>query len=261
MSVIKLTFKGYPSLELAINNSSVGTAYYELVKLNYQHALPIFRDRVNYTVDRMLELAQQAKQSLGWDWVKDTYDVSTATQLHKNIETTLANGFEDVAEEHDELLHEIHYCLHAIQGNQTGRCGWLQIEWYNDQGFDLDQTFTFASTMKFGDIKLQNPWVGHPPLTIFQEQDNTNILQTCKFHNFVKPGINIVLEDFSSSDSTQVLDYFNKHAPEFVALHGAKKILHYLGYPVIGAVTNLSVLEQIVAAPALAFESLEFIDD
>lgn len=260
MPQLQVKFKNYPALNLNIVETAVGYSYASLIKINYEQEFPIFRDRPKYTVNYMLELAREAKEKLGWSWELDHYDISVTALLHKDLEELLANGFDTVSAELDHLLHELHYCLHLIQfGERTKRDAWLQIEWYNNEGFELVGTDLFKHNIKFGDLRLQNPYVGHGPLQIFQERDYTNIPQTCKFHNFVKPGINIVIADFNASiNVTEILTAFKTHAPAFVEQHTEQKIIDYIGYPVIGSVTNLDVLQEVTQAPVLELERIDF---
>lgn len=262
MSIIDLKFVNQPVLHLSIDNNEIGYRYFNLVRENYKHQRPIFRDRIKYTVEYMHELAKEAYNKLGWNWSADTYTVANTALLHKNLEELLGTiGFDSVPAEYDELLHELHYCLHIIQDNRKheNRDGWLQVEWYNDNGFILDENFKFSTELKFGDVKLQNPWVGHGPLQIFYENDFTKISQTCKFHDFVKPGINVVVSDFPSfSEIDELINKFKIYALDFVNHHGVDKIVRYTGYPIIGKVLNLDDLKIIVDAPILEFESLEF---
>jgi hypothetical protein len=261
MPNILIKFKNQPRLNLKINNDVVGQQYFNLVKDNYQCSMPIFRENLKYTTEYMHQLAIQAKEVLGWDWYSECYSIENTTLLHKNIEQLVGKGFDTIPAECDNLIHELHYCLHIVQIGKTltQRRGWMQIEWYNDSGFKLDKKYQFNRGLKFGDIKLQNPWVGHGPLQIFLEQDFANISQTCKFHNFVKPGINIVIqkfEDFTEVD--ELLEKFQKHDPAFVNLHGVEKIKHYIGYPVVGTVVNIDDLKRVVAEPLLELESIDF---
>jgi hypothetical protein len=263
MPVIILKFKNQPKLYLDIDNHTVGQQYFNLVRQNYNVTLPIFRDRKKYSIEYMYELAKKAKQLLGWEWEAEKYSIENTPLLHKDLEELAGvDGFRTVPEEYDDLLHEIHYCLHIIQYNsksQNGRSGWLQLEWYNDQVLPLDHTFKFTIDLKFGDIKLQNPWVGHGPLQVYLEKDFTKIGQTCKFHDSIRPGINIVTEDFLPfNESEQLINTFKMHDPVFVENHGVEKILHYTGHPVVGRVRNLVDLQTIIDAPLLEFESLEF---
>jgi len=262
MSVIDIVFKNLPAVHLSIDTSDLGRSYYQLVKENYQQQTPIFRDRPKYTVDYMLSLAQQAKQCLGWEWTFDQYDVGVTALLHKDIEQLLANGFDSVPAELDHLLHELHYCLHIIQSPQNSlRDAWLQIEWFNDAGFELATTDIFQHNLKFGQVKLQNPWVGHGPLQVYLEQDFTNIPQTCKFHNFVRPGINIAIHNFTYQVNVdEILNKFKIHAPAFVQQHTEEKIASYIGYPVVGHVTNLDDLATVAQAPVLELDRIEFSD-
>jgi len=260
MPQIQVTFKDCPTLELDIAETAVGYSYANLIKSNYEQEFPIFRDRPKYTVEYMLELAREAKLKLGWSWEFDHYDVGVTALLHKDLEELLANGFDRVPAELDHLLHELHYCLHLIQfGQKQKRDAWLQIEWFNDAGFELPGTDLFQHTLKFGDLRLQNPYVGHGPLQIFLEKDYTNISQTCKFHDFVRPGINIVIANFDKPvDVDAIISAFKDHAPEFVEEHTEEKIISYIGYPVIGRVANLDALVAVANAPVLNLESITF---
>lgn len=262
MPQIHVKFKNYPALHLDIAETAIGYQYANLVKTNYEQEFPVFRDRPKYTVNYMLELAREAKEKLGWAWELEHYDVDVTALLHKDLEELLANGFDSVPAELDHLLHELHYCLHLIQfGENTKRDAWLQIEWYNDKGFELVGTDLFQHNMKFGDLKLQNPYVGHGPLQIFLERDYTNIPQTCKFHDYVKPGLNIVIAEFNKPiDVKEITKAFKHHAPAFVNQHTEQKIIDYIGYPVIGCVTNLDVLTEVAQAPVLDLEGIIFND-
>ena len=101
--------------------------------------------------------------------------------------------------------------------------------------------------------------MGHHPLFVYQQNDYTNIMQTCKFHNYIKPGINIIIEDRPSNFNQQhYLNWFNTHSPEFVKLHGKQTILNYTGHPSIGKVVNLDDLVTVSTAPILELESITF---
>ena len=261
MSKIYITFHRQPTLELSIQDTELGHRYYNLVKTNYQQQQPIFRDTAKYTLDYLRTLVKQASEILGWDWTRDFYDTATATELHKDIEQLLGrDGFGAVSESADDLLHEIHYCLHLNQTpRRKPRHGWLQIEWYNDQGFALPEDFTFTKSMKFGDLKLQNPYVGHSPLQVYLEKDTTATSQTCKLHDFVRPGINIIIEPVNCVvPNEKILEFLTTHGSEFVNKHGIDKINRFIGYPVVGCVENIVDLANVVKAPILELDSLEF---
>jgi hypothetical protein len=262
--LITVNFSQQPPLHIAIDHNAVGRRYFELVKSNYQRSRPIFRDELKYTTEYMHKLAHQAKQIFRWNWDQvDDFASGIGAQLHKDLEVLLANGFANIPEEHDELIHELHYCLHLIQHGQDHRKqrqGWFQIEWYNDEGFDLDSDFEFSPELRVGQVRLQNPFVGHGPWQLWVEQDFINISQTCKFHTFVKPGFNIAHSDKTFTEFDQLIEKIKIHAPEFVELHGVEKIRHYTGHPVIGQVTNVDDLLQVKRAPLLTLESLEFND-
>lgn len=258
---ISIFFENQPALHARIFDSETGRRFFELSRKNYKSSFPIFRDELKYTESYMQELCQQARKHLGWHWDEvDDFASGIGPSLHKNIETFLAQGFANIPEQYDHLLHELHYGLHLLQhGKSTKRGSWLQIEWYNDEGFPLDENFQFQSTMNKGDVKLQNPFVGHGPLQMYFENDYINISQTCRFHDFVKPGFNIAMTKFSGVDDINVLiDRFRQNDPEFVARHGVDKIKHYTGYPVVGRIENVSDIDIVYQSSILKLEKLEF---
>ena len=253
----EVKFSGVPALQCSLNDTKLTQRYIELIK--HQTESPIFRDPPQYTLEYFKELAVKARQMLGWDWVKDSYTLAVTTKLHKDIEKYLAQGFENVPEEHDHLLHELHYCLHAIESGSR-RNSWLQVEWFNDDGFSIDaDEYPAKINLEFGDLRLQNPYVGHHPLFVYQQNDNFNIQQTCKFHDFVKPGINIVVARKNKPfDMATYLQWFETYAPNFVAQHGIEKLKKFTGHPVVGFVTNKSDLELLVQQPIIKFEYISF---
>lgn len=260
--MIYVKFYNFPELILKIEDSELGRNYTQLVKLNYQKTFPIYRDSLKYTKEYMLDLVEEAKKTLGWDWKREEYLIDTTALLHKDLERLLGKvGFSNITEDKDNLLHELHYCLHLIQNstNVQERKSWLQIEWYNNDGFNLPEDFIFSTDMHFGDVKLQNPFVGHGPLQIYLEKDFTNIAQTCKFHNYVKPGINIgIASHHPTVPHNLIIEKFKHYAPDFVTLHGEDKIRHYTGYPIIGHVLNLDILEEVKVSATLELEYLRF---
>ena len=263
MNTMYIKYKNHPELVLDIDDTEVNNRWVELIKHNLAGSLPVYRDRVRYNVEYMFELAHQARAAFNWDWAVPEYDLSYTTILHKDLERLLGHtGFENVPEQYDHLLTEIHYCLHIIQNPETigTRNGAFQLEWFNDSGFDLPTEFTFDSKKHFGDVELLNPFVGHGPVQIFQENDYTEISQTCKFHNFVKAGL--VISTYNHSvDRNKILNYFVQHAPDFVKKHGDKKIQHYTGFPKIGRVINLEDFRQLLnCSNIIEIESVHFDD-
>lgn len=247
-----------------INDTDLGRKYFDLVKNQYLSGpFPLFRDPQCYTLNTFSALAQQAKNQLGWNWLRSEYTVDITTQLHKDLEQYLAQGYENIPAEQDDLLHELHFALHAIESGSR-RDNWLQIEWYNNNGFSIGaDDFPAKILLEFGDIRLQNPYVGHHPLYLYQQRDSTNVLQTCCFHDFVKPGINIVTKKNSlpfqwQFNTQKYLAWFMTHGKDFLTLHGQEKLLKFTGHPIVGRVTNLDVLETVVSQPEIRLEWLEF---
>ena len=257
----EIKFADIPALQCSLNNTDLAHRYFSLLKEQYtQDPSPIFRDPQNYTMDYFKDLVQQAKTVLGWDWCRDYYDVNVTKLLHKNIEQYLALGYANIPEEHDHLLDELHFCLHAIESGSQ-RNSWLQIEWVNDNGFKLDDDeYPAKLGLEFGDLRLQNPYVGHHPLYLYQQQDSLNVMQTCCFHDFVKPGINLVIDNKTATtfNWNQYIQWFKTHASDFLSKYGEERLKKFTGHPVVGHVINKHDLHILVQQPVIKFEYIQF---
>jgi hypothetical protein len=248
---IVVKFKNQPELNIILDDNPTASSWLELFKNNYRRQFPIFRDQKKYTLEYLNQLALEAKNSLGWDCETDIKSIKDTVDLHKNLETTLANGFSSIPAVYDNLIHELHFCLHKTEyidiNARINVRHWLQIEWFNNDGFTLDPTFSHSHKIEFGSIRLQNPYVGHIPWQVYEQNDYENIFQTCKFHDFVRPGLHIHTGvPMFKFDLEEYIAWWMTNAPDFVEHHSMDKILHYTGHPVIGHVTNLNDLETIV---------------
>lgn len=261
MRQFEVKFYNVPPLLCKLNDTELAERYYQQLKKQYQDdPRPIFRDPQKYTLDYFKNLCTKVLPVLGWTWQRPYYNTETLVELHKDIETYLENGYNNITEDQDALLHELHFALHAVESNGQ-RSTWLQIEWFNDLGFPIQaDEYPAKKTLNFGDIRLQNPYVGHHPQFVYQQRDITNIMQTCRLHDFCKPGINLVIEDGGDDffDWNHYLDFFRTHAQDFLSLHGEETLCKFTGHPVVGQIQNLSDFETIIARPYLEFESLVF---
>jgi len=243
---ILVEFYDQPELQIDVDNTETGRAYFDLCKKQNQTQQPFYRDTANYTPEYMVKLAYKAKQAFNWSWLPDHYDISITAQLHKDLENSVGKlGFEGIPEEYDELVYDLHHCLHAIQfgKTQSGRLDNFQIEWLTDESIPLPNSFEFSENTQYGDLLLINPYVGHNPLQIYRENDFSSLSTTCRFHNIVKPGI--VLTNAEKISKDKILAKFIQQDPDFVKLHGQDKIRYYSGAAVVGRATDINVLTQL----------------
>jgi hypothetical protein len=259
---IRAKFHNQPCLDIQVDDTETGQVYYELTRRQAQLQQPFYSDTALYTPEYMITLAHQAREAFGWDWFSDTYDTSVTALLHKDLEHSIGQlGFEHIPEQYDQLLYDLHHCLHAIQHGKTqpGRSDHFQIEWLTDQSCPLPASFEFSETSSFGDLILINPYVGHNPLQVFRENDWTSITTTCRFHDRVKPGI-VITQGFNCTKDA-IVDEFKQHVPEFVAVHGEETIRYYSGIARIGRVTDTTALAAVLQSPGLLqLDQVEFYD-
>jgi hypothetical protein len=259
---IRVKFYDHPTIEIAVNDTETGRLYYDLTQKQNQLQEPFYRDSQTYTPEYMIELAHRASQAFGWDWFSEHYDTSVTALLHKDLENSVGKlGFSDIPEEHDQLLYDLHHCLHAIQFGKSvqGRLDNFQIEWLTDTAQPLPKSFEFKESSCYGDLVLINPYVGHNPLQIYKENDFTSLATTCRFHDIVKPGIVITGSETILKET--ILEEFIKYDPDFVHKHGRDKILYYSGSAVIGQVTDIGLFDLVRhSTAALVLDRVEFDD-
>jgi hypothetical protein len=262
---ILVKFKGFPELEIVLQKTKAGIKYKELVnKCATGTEKLIFRDRCLYTIEYLKSMLPQAKELLGWNWSADNYlDWEVTHRLHKDLEILDQSGnWGNTPEEHQNLIIEMHKCIHAIENRinktspiQNNRGAQLQVEWYVDDSFPLPEDFEFKHSYEFGDVTLQYPHVGAAPWQVYKENNWTNVAQTCKFVDRIKPGIPIMINSHQLNfNQDDYISWFRQHGADFLKEHGEEKLLQYTGFPIIGKVVNLEVLLQIKKADLLECE-------
>lgn len=259
---ILVHFKQQPRLDITVNNTETGRLYFDLCQKQNQIQQPFYRDTMLWTPEYLAELAIQAKQAFGWNWLHETYDLSTTTQLHKDLENSVGQlGFSQIPQQYDQLLYDLHHCLHAIQHGHDPkqvRSANFQIEWITDNSVPLPCSFEFVPETTFGDLILINPYVGHNPLQIYNENDFSQLSTTCRFHDIIKPGI-VLCNRSKHVSKEEILQKFIQHDPEFVREHGADKIKYYSGSAVVGRADDIELFKHLRNFPAvLELERLEF---
>lgn len=257
---IVVQFCNQPAIEIAVNDTETGRLYFDLTKQQNDQQQPFYRDTAAYTHEYMIQLAHRARDAFNWDWIADQYDISVTAQLHKDLEHSVGQlGFNQIPQEYDELLYDLHHCLHAIQFGKTARerTDNFQIEWLTDNSIPLPKSFEFKERSNYGDLILINPYVGHNPLQIYKENDFTSLGTTCRFHDIIKPGIVITPPVKVNKDI--ILEKFIEQDPEFVKQHGADKIKYYSGAATIGHVIDIDVLKTVqFSDDILVLEQIKF---
>lgn len=249
---IKITFDRHKPLVIALDQTPVTETFLKVLRRNLYINDFVFRDPIKYTPAYFTKLCLQVKEALGWDWIKDEYSLSQTTKMHKFIESALdkTESFKKIPGDQQNLIHEAHFCIHQMQYGKNERKPFIQIEWFNDDHEPLPPGVNFDYKLQFGDLILQNPYVGHPPLQCWQQNDYKDIFRTCQFHDIVKPGIKIstmnTLNVFDSKDLEDYKSWWLDNCGDYVKEVGWDKIKYYTGFPKIGQVVDKDNLQKII---------------
>jgi len=251
---ITVIFRNQPPIDIKLYDTSAARQWKKMFTENYNRQFPLFRDMQEYSWEYLEHLIQQANQICGWNFQTQVRDIEDTVALHKHIEVTLAQGYEHIPESWDNILNELHFALHKIQmcghSRFMHRGNFLQLEWFNNEFAPLPEDFEFSPAFEFGSIRLQNAYVGHPPLMIYNQNDRANVFQTCRFHDRIKPGLHIITSQTRIPlNQERYRRWWHDNAPDFVAQHGWDQIMYYTGHPLIGRVINLDDLIQVKQYP------------
>lgn len=266
MFQIKVLFDGAPELDIDIKDTKSGKLFLNLFEDNLKRSFPVFRDPAKYTPHYLKELSLQIRDVLGWHWMDDDYSTQQTVAFHKHLETILEkeSSFAKVPKKFHELLHETHFCIHAVQFKKAQ---WphgtdIQIEWFNNDYADLPEDAEFKVQPEFGDVFMQNPYVGHGPFMCWLQNDYKNISRTCAFHDRVKPGmrINLTPNDELPFDWEKYESWWNENCKKFLDQHGFGKIKKYTGAPLLGKVKNLDVLSEIIKINVLNLREVKVVN-
>jgi hypothetical protein len=261
MSEITVKFKNCPEFDIELYNNTTVNLFLEILKNNLSKELPIFRDPKKYTEEYLGKLIIEVKEKLGWDWLKDQYSIENTVKFHKDIESLLdkEGDFSKIPGDLQNLIHEAHFCIHAIQylDIERPRGPFLQLEWFNDDYVNLPKNAEFNQCVNFGDLILQNAYVGHPPIQCWQQNDYKNIERTCAFPDRIKPGIKINLCDPAKKFNWDLYEsWWRTNCTEFVNRVSFEKIKYYTGFNIIGKVKNTELLKNILNEPLLEVEKV-----
>ena len=265
MNTITVNFQNHDPIHIQLEQSTTADLFKDLMARNLARDKPIWRDPMRYTLEYFRELCVEIKEKLGWEWNMDNFNLESTVDFHKDIERFLdkEQSFKKIPGELQNLLHEAHYCIHNLQytNKDNPRGAFLQFEWFNDDYVDLPTDKEFSTELDLGDIILQNPYVGHPPMQCWQNNDYKNIMRTCAYHDRILPGLKIVTTKKGAPlDIEKYKKWWSDKCPDFVAQEGMERIIKYTGFPVIGKVNNIEHLREIVNEKTLALEGITIND-
>jgi hypothetical protein len=267
MSQINIQFKDAPVLEVLLNKDKSCELFLKIFKNNLANKLPIFRDPASYTKEYLRELSIKLKKMLGWNWMSDSYSIDHTVEFHKDLENFLEKeeSFKNLPGPIQHLLHETHFCIHAIQykNDKWPHGADIQIEWFNNDYEILPEDAVFKIQPEFGDVFMQNPYVGHGPFMCWLQNDYKNISRTCTYHDRIKPGlrINLTPKDKQLFDWKEYENWWRTNCKEFVEKETYDRIKKYTGTPILGKVKNIDILTEIIKIEILKIDKVEVIDD
>ena len=260
--IIECKFQNFDVLQLKIKSTETAKTFFNFFQRHLKKDLPQCRDPLDYDWSMFQTLVDKVVRDLGWRWVYTDIKQADLVSWHKDLELCLekTGEMDNIPVEHHQLIIDAHYCLHRVQSLQQYRNSRekIQIEWFTPDRRFVPEDADYKRDIGFGDVVLQNPYVGHDPVTCYFQDDYKNISRTCAFHDIMTPGFFIQFKnsDWSTRIENDYKNWFQTKCADFVKKVGMDTILKYTGYPVVGKVTNLDTLQKIQNASELILENV-----
>lgn len=265
MSKIEIKFSKHKPVIIEVMENETSRLFNQVLQRNIVNNDQVWRDPLKYTKEYFQTLCKDVAVQLGWNWIKDEYSIEQTTKMHKKIEQTLekSESFRTIPGHLQNLIHEAHFCIHQMQYSKQDRSPFIQIEWFNDDYEPIPEDAVFTTDVGFGDVILQNPYVGHPPIQCYQQNDFSDIARTCQFHDIIKPGVKIQTNEKNNKDTwdyDQYRSWWMTNCQDYVEKVGWETIDHYTGWPKIGKVLDLDNLLNIKYEKEITLIGLEVYD-
>ena len=260
--IIQLKFKNFDVLELKIESTETATTFFNFFKMNLIDSLPICKDPLEYDWRMFEQLVDKVVTAFGWNWTYNDIKQADLVSWHKDLESCLekTGEMDEIPAALRQLVIDTHFCLHRLQTihEQKELRHRIQIEWYTSDRRLMPEDVIFKRNIGFGDVILQNPYVGHDPITCFFQDDYKNISRTCAFHDIMTPGFFIQLKDspWTPGIEKNYINWYEQKCADFVDKVGLQTIMEYTGYPVVGKVVNLGLLQKIQNSNYLKLENV-----
>ena len=201
--------------------------------------------------EEFAEKIKEANNLFGFDWPLNPDTQEKYNQMHKDIEIAPAKAA--------DLLQSIHHDLHVKEaGNHATQ---IQVVWSESLGQFYDKKETgvampidaepFEKEVKRGDVYLGFPHVGKSPEVCMLQNDNNNLLQTCRLHDKITCDLLISIVDQTCQTDEQLITW---HEENKITMFTKEEMLKYNGWAIIGEVINKEDIDNMIwADPKISY--------
>jgi len=261
MSTLALKFNGINEIVEIEFDSTVNAEFFKNYLLGFDRPADElwYNQSPKESIKDFLNKAQRAKELFNFEW-----DLTNLTQdkfnlWHRDIETFDLSKYPPWSQEKGDFFIALHTALHAAElsvknNNFSFTRAMIKIKWFAPS-LPWPETPNFKSKLDIaaGDIIADYPHVGKTPWLCFQQNDITNLQQSCRLPDACPPGFLICLINHKITDTEtkkklqlereqQLTNWYQQNIDQLETLFTHDQMLTYDGEYCIGRLKNIDQL-------------------
>ena len=261
MSILALKFDGINEIVEIELDSTVNAEFFKNYLLGFNRPA----DQLFYTqpaeqvLKDFLNKAHRSKELFNFEWDLTNLTQDNFNLWHRDIETFDLSKYPPWSQEKGDFFIALHTALHAAEtlvnnNNSTVSRTMIRIKWF-ESSLPWPEMPKFKSTLDIaaGDIITDYPHVGKTPWQSFQQNDITNLQQSCRLPDACPPGLLIWLTNYTITDTEtkkkiqlkreqQLINWYQQNINQLETLFTQDQMLTYDGGYCIGRLKNIDQL-------------------
>jgi hypothetical protein len=261
MSILALKFDSINEIVEIELDSTVNAEFFKNFLLGFNRPADqlFYQQSAEQVLKDFLDKAQRAKELFNFNWDLTNLTQDNFNLWHRDIETFDLSKYPPWSKEKGDFFVALHAALHAAENpmknnNSSFSRMMVHIKWFAPS-VPWPETPKFKSMLDItaGDIITDYPHVGKTPWTSFQQNDITNLQQSCRLPDACPPGLLIWLtshkitntetkKKFQLEREQQLTNWYQQHINQLEKLFTQDQMLAYDGEYCIGRLKNIDQL-------------------
>jgi hypothetical protein len=262
MSTLALKFDSINEIVEIELDSTVNAEFFKNYLLGFNRPADqlFYKQSAEQVLKDFLNKAHQAKELFNFEWDLTNLTQDNFNLWHRDIETFDLSKYPPWSQEKGDFFIALHTALHAsetsVKNNNSSFFSrtMIQIKWFSPS-LPWPEIPNFKSSLDVtaGDIITDYPHVGKTPWLSYQQNDVTNLIQSCRLPDACPPGFLIWLTNHTITDTEtkkkfqlereqQLTIWYQQNIDQLEKLFTQDQMLTYDGEYCIGRLKNIDQL-------------------
>jgi len=264
MSTLALKFDSINEIVEIELDSTVNAEFFKNYLLGFNRPADqlFYPQSAEHTLKDFLNKAHQAKELFNFKWDLTNLTQDNFNLWHRDIETFDLSKYPPWSQEKGDFFIALHTALHAsetlVKNNNFSSSSFsrmmIHIKWFAPSlPWPEIPNFKSGLDVTAGDIITDYPHVGKTPWSSYQQNDVTNLTQSCRLPDACPPGFKIHLNNVSIADiqtknkiklkhEQQLIKWYQQNIDQLERLFTQDQMLAYDGEYCIGRIKNIEHL-------------------